>query len=378
MIFQTGRVGTVITDLLTALAVVVNGIPQGLLALTYGFAALPTALAFLVGVGGSLYFNSVATISFQAETITMAGSLGRDIRERLSMVFWGAVFLLIPSLLGMNEMIVKWIGEAVVDSMMAGVGLMLANVAVDMCRSEKYSGMLSVVTALAVWFVTRDLAWTIIISVAAATLLYNYLLRVRKMDIDKNSVNVSNEKFSFGNIEWCFWRSRRILSGALAMACLNIGANISFGKITGSLAKLDANVDHLAIYSSLADIVSTLFGGSPVESIISGTGTAPHPVLSSVMMMGIMALLLLFRLLPFIGRYVHRSAIAGFILVLGVFVTFINNVALALAAVPSEALNGFGFAPWGMVVGMTIFASARWNPFVGLLAGVAIRFVFQL
>ena len=93
-----------ITDLLTALAVVVNGIPQGLLALTYGFAALPTALAFLVGVGGSLYFNSVATISFQAETITMAGSLGRDIRERLSMVFWGAVFLLIPSLLGMNEM----------------------------------------------------------------------------------------------------------------------------------------------------------------------------------------------------------------------------------------------------------------------------------
>jgi AGZA family xanthine/uracil permease-like MFS transporter len=368
----------VITDLLTALAVVVNGIPQGLLALTYGFAALPTALAFLVGVGGSLYFNSVATISFQAETITMAGNLGKDIRERLSMVFWGAVFLLIPSLLGMNEMIVKWIGEAVVDSMMAGVGLMLANVAVDMCKSEKYSGMLSVVTALVVWFVTRDLAWTIIISVAAATLLYNYLLRVRKMDIDKNSVNVSNEKFSFGNIEWCFWRSRRIFSGALAMACLNIGANISFGKITGSLAKLDANVDHLAIYSSLADIVSTLFGGSPVESIISGTGTAPDPVLSSVMMMGIMALLLLFKLLPFIGRYVHRSAIAGFILVLGVFVTFINNVSLALAAVPKEALNGFGFAPWGMVVGMTIFASARWNPFIGLLAGIAIRLVFHL
>ena len=30
-----------LTDLLAALAVVVNGIPQGLLALMYGFAALP-------------------------------------------------------------------------------------------------------------------------------------------------------------------------------------------------------------------------------------------------------------------------------------------------------------------------------------------------
>ena len=367
-----------ITDLLTALAVVVNGIPQGLLALTYGFAALPTALAFLVGVGGSLYFNSVATISFQAETIAMAGSLGKNIRERLSMVFWGAVFLLIPSLLGMNELIVKWIGEAIVNSMMAGVGLMLANVAVDLCMSERYSGMLLAVTALAVWFITRDLAWTIILSVAAATALYNYLLRVRKMDIDRNSVNVCNEKFAFGAIEWRFWRNRRVLSGALAMACLNIGANISFGKITGALAHLDANVDHLAIYSSLADMVSTLFGGSPVESIISGTATAPHPVISSVLMMGIMALLLLFRLLPFIGRYVHRSAISGFIFVLGVFVTFANNAALALAAVPQEALKGFGFAPWGMVVGLTIFASARWNPFVGLIAGIAVRMIFHL
>ena len=78
-----------LTDLLAALAVVVNGIPQGLLALMYGFAALPTALAFLIGAGGSLYFNSVATISFQAETITLAGSMGKDVRERLSMVFWG-------------------------------------------------------------------------------------------------------------------------------------------------------------------------------------------------------------------------------------------------------------------------------------------------
>jgi len=41
------------TDLLTALAVVMNGIPQGLLSLSLGFAAFPTAIAFLIGAAGS-------------------------------------------------------------------------------------------------------------------------------------------------------------------------------------------------------------------------------------------------------------------------------------------------------------------------------------
>ncbi len=365
------------TDLLAALAVVVNGIPQGLLALMFGFAALPTALAFGVGIAGSLYFNSVATISFQAETITLAGTMGKDLPERLSMVFWGALFLLIPSVMGMNERIVEAIGPVVVNSMMAGVGLMLANVAVDLFSSERRSGAVSIAVALAVWFLTRDLAKTIILSVLASTVLYNYLLRVRGMDIDVHVIDGEGERFRFGMVRWDVWRHPRILYGALAMACLNIGANISFGKITGGIAGVNTDIDHLAIYSSLADMASTLFGGAPVESIISGTATAPNPVRSSVMMMAIMAALLLFRLLPTIGRYVHRSSIAGFLLVLGVFVTFATNMAGAIALAPA-AEGPFGMAPWGMVVGGTVFASARWNPFFGLLAGVAIRLAFGI
>ena len=113
---------------------------------------------------------------------------------------------------------------------------------------------------------------------------------------------------------------------ALALACLNIGANISFGKITGSIAGVDSNIDHLAIYSSLADMGSSFFGGGPVEAIISGTATAPNPIRSSVMMMLIMAAILLFKLLPTIGKYVHSASIAGFLFVLGTFVTFATNI----------------------------------------------------
>ena len=374
---RKGVSAVMLTDLLTAIAVVLNGIPQGILALSFGFAALPTSIAFLIGIVGSLAFNSVATISFQAETITLAGTMGNDIRERLSLVFWGAVFLLIPSLMGLNEAIVEFIGPIIVTSMMAGVGIMLAYVSVDLLRSERYSGIVSMVSALAVWFVTKDLAKTIIISVILSTIAYNFLKRYPTLVKDEPVADLANERFRFGNIEWKFWTNRRVVLGALALACLNIGANISFGKITGSIAGVDTNIDHLAIYSSLADIGSTLFGGGPVEAIISGTATAPRPLLSSVMMMGIMAAILLFKLLPTIGRFVHRSSIAGFLFILGTFVTFATNIQGALAMAP-EFAGPFGFSPWGMVIGSTVLVSARWNPFYGLVAGLAIKVVFGL
>lgn len=364
-----------LTNILTAFAVVVNGIPQGLLALSFGFAAFPTAIAFLIGIIGSLTFHSVATISFQAETITLAGTMGRNVQERLSLVFWGAAFLLIPSLLGLNEAIVTFIGPTVVLSMMAGVGIMLAYVAIELFNSERWSGTASMVSGLAVWFITKDLAWTIIISVLVSTAVYNYLKAGKKVSLEETKIDLSRERFVFGDIEWCFWRKPRIFVGALALACLNIGANISFGKITGNIAGANTNIDHLAIYSSLADMGSSLFGGGPVESIISGTATAPNPLLSSVLMMGFMAVILLFKLLPTIGRYVHRSSIAGFLFILGTFVTFATNIHGAVTSVPDVA-GPFGFSPWGMVIAATTLVSARWNPFFGLLAGLTIKFFF--
>jgi AGZA family xanthine/uracil permease-like MFS transporter len=351
--------------------------------LGYGFAAFPTAVAFLIGIAGSLGFQSVATISFQAETITLAGSLGSTVRERLSLVFWGAVLLLIPSLLGLNERIVAYIGGVIMYAMMAGVGVMLANVAIDLLKSEYYSGSVSMVSALIVWFVTKDLAKTIIVSVAVATAVYLVIRRHpafgQKLSSGSGMLKVdsSREKFTLGNIEWKFWKSRTIVLGALSLACLNIGANISFGKITGGIAGVDTNIAHLAIYSSLADMGSSLLGGGPVESIISGTATAPDALLASVLMMGIMALILLLKLLPVIGRFVHKSSIAGFLFVLGAFVTFAGNIADSIAS--AGGVSGpFGFAPQGMVIGAVVVVTAKWNPFFGMIAGVVIKLVFGL
>ena len=191
-------------SILTAIAVVINGIPQGILALSFGFAAFPTAIAFVIGIIGSIAFASVATISFQAETITLAGTLGNNMKERLSLIFWGAALLLIPSILGMNEALVQFIGPIVVTSMMCGVGLMLANVAIDLFNSEKWTGIVAMASALIVWFWTKDLAWTIIASVMISTAFYvllkfNSELRTTLgVELEEITVDKSREKIYYG------------------------------------------------------------------------------------------------------------------------------------------------------------------------------------
>ena len=120
------------------------------------------------------------------------------------------------------------------------------------------------------------------------------------------------------------------------------------------------NVDHLTLISSLADMGSSFFGGAPVESIISATANAPHPVWAGVAMMVVVGVILLSGLLPKIGNYVPSSSIAGFLLVLGLFKTFVLDAPAALAVNPA-------------VGGTALVVTAISNPFLGMLAGIAAR-----
>ena len=115
----------ILTDALAVIGVVLNGLPQGLLALAYGFASVPTALAFFVGVVGNLATQSVAPISFQAETITYAGTAGKNRSERCAMIFIGGAIMTVIGLLGLLTKIVNFVGEDVAYGMMAGVGIIL-------------------------------------------------------------------------------------------------------------------------------------------------------------------------------------------------------------------------------------------------------------
>ena len=348
-------------DILAAIGVVLNGIPQGLLALSMGFASVPTALGFGVGVIGCLLLGSVAPISFQAETIVLAGTMGKNMRERLSMVFFAGVTMAALGACGLLTAIVNFAGETVLNAMMAGVGLVLTKLALGMMKENKLVGITSVVTAVLVYFfLGQNLVYTIVISLVVSS------AAAKLAGQDSGGGVGTAEKMGRLKLEKPIF-NLSVLRGALALACLTVGANIAFGSITGGIAGASQNVDHLTIYSGLADAVSALFGGAPVEAIISATAGAPHPVTAGVLMMGIMAVILFCGLLPKIGKYVPSQSIAGFLLILGAVVTVPGNAAAAFAG------TGAGDT---IVAGVTMGVTAFTDPFFGMLAGTALKLLF--
>lgn len=345
----------ILTDLLAVIGVVMNGLPQGLLALSFGFASIPTALAFFVGAAGNAITGNVAPISFQAETITYAGTAGKDRAERCTMIFLGGLVMALIGAFGLLTRIVDFVGADIANGMMAGVGIVLAKAAIDMVSREKVAGGVSMAAALVTYWATRNspntLVYTIVISVVAACIANAIFVK------EKTSVTVVDDKFERQK----FSINSRVIFGALGMVCLNIGSNISFGSITASMAPTaHYNVDQLTVISSLADMASSFFGGAPVESIISATASAPHAVWAGVAMMIVIGVILLSGLLPKIGKYVPSGSIAGFLFVLGVFKTVALDAPAALATAPA-------------VGGVTMVVTAVTNPFLGMIAGVIAR-----
>ena len=344
-------------DFLAALGVLLNGLPQGLLALTFGFASVPTALAFFVGAIGNTAVGSISVISYQAETITVAGTMGKTMKERLSMIFFGAAIMLIIGLFGFLEKIVEFIGPIITNGMMAGVGIMLAKVSSDMTKSDRLVGASSLVSAVLIYFLTKDLVYTILGSVVLSSIVGRIAGTIAPIP------PLDNEKLQLQKLTV----NQTVIRGALAMVALNIGANIAFGKINGEIGNQEVNVDHLTVISSIADMVSALFGGAPVEVVISATSTAPHAVFAGVLMMVMMGVILLAGLLPKIGRFIPSTSIAGFLFVLGLLVTLPTNATAALAGGEDSVVGG-----------VTMAVTALTDPFLGMLAGIITQVLLSL
>ena len=349
-----------IQDILAAIGVVLNGLPQGILAMTYGFASVPTALGFAIGVGGAAVFQSVAPISFQAETITLAGTMGKNLRERISMILFAGIAMAGLGACGLLTAIIEFAGDSIVHGMMAGVGIMLAKVAIDMVKANKIVGGTSMASALIIYLITKkmaipnELVYTIVGCVVISSAV-GYALGQRPQEVE------AEKAFKFKLQKPVF--NLNVLRGALALACLTIGANIAFGNITGGMASAQANIDHLTIYSGIADSVSAMYGGAPVEAIISATAAAPHAIVSGIIMMALMFIILITGLLPKIGKYVSSQSIAGFLFVLGAFITAPGDGMVALTG--AEPVAG----------GVTMVVTAMVDPFVGMLSGIILKFI---
>ena len=363
--------------ILAVVAVIINGIPQLLYAQARGFAIKPAGFAYLIGAIGNLFTGSVTPISSQAETITVA-SVKKDLRNNVSSILLAAILMIILGLFGGVNMIADFAGPAVVAGMMSGVGLMLAGVTLDMFGQEKRTTIVSVVSALIAYVIFLNdgnkVVWTIFISVAVSTVDFLFL---QKRRVDMSTLVEDGREAAEMSNEWRFWKKEywsdfklikptfnlSVLMGALSIMMLNVGANISFGGITASIAGTTQNYDHLSIINSLADIPSALFGGPPIEAIISGTAGAPWPVLCGVVFMLVTAVLILTGVIGRLGKYLPAQSIAGFLFVIGLLMTFAPNAASVAGSEGSMA----GF----IAMGVTAWSK---NPFLGMVAGIVVKF----
>ena len=70
------------------------------MALSLGFAVFPTTFSFLLVCAINFIFNSVAPVSFQAESLALTGNLGRNTKEYTSIIFGGSIIMAIIGLTG--------------------------------------------------------------------------------------------------------------------------------------------------------------------------------------------------------------------------------------------------------------------------------------
>ena len=364
--------------ILAVVTVIINGVPQLLYAQARGFALKPAGFAYLIGGLGNLLTGSVTPISSQAETITVA-SVKKNLRDNVSSILLAAVLMIIIAAFGGISKISDFAGVAIISGMMSGVGLMLAGVSLDMFSQDKRTSLVSIITAIAAYAVfynsPNKVVWTIFFSVAISTADF-LLLQKRRVDISA-TVEEGREYMQMSS-EWRFWKreywkefrpinpriNTTVILGALSLIMLNIGANISFGGITASIAGTTQNYDHLSIINSLADFPSALFGGPPIEAIISGTAGAPWPVACGIVFMLVTGVLVLTGVIDRLGKYLPSQSIAGFLLVIGFALTFAPN--LSAVAASDNPMSGY------IALGVTAWSK---NPFLGMVVGIAVRYL---
>lgn len=140
------------------------------------------------------------------------------------------------------------------------------------------------------------------------------------------------------------------------MPAMQLASIIAYSTVNNDLAGISGGLDSVSAILGVSGLVSGMMSGSPLAPVISATASAPHPVLSGVMFMLLIAAMLLFRVLPKIFRFIPKQAICGFLFVLGALVIFPSN---ARAAVELSALAG----------GLSICVSAFADPFLGIIVG---------
>ena len=92
-----------------------------------------------------------------------------------------------------------------------------------MAKNDRIIGATSIFSALLTYMLTKDLVYTITVSVILSSIVYTIMQKKSGADKKENkSAFVEKLKLQMFTI------NLSVIQGALALVCLNIGANIAF------------------------------------------------------------------------------------------------------------------------------------------------------
>lgn len=408
-------------DIIAAISMLADVIGEGLVAVSLGWAAKPTGIGFIIGLIFLLGFRTVSPVSFEVESLTILSRIAK--RQWHIMVYAVMVAGIAGAILasfGFFSAIVHFIGPAIQYGMMTGVGIILAIVAIDLIKENKKIGIISAGSAFIIFFLTHAdpsaLVYALAGSVAVSVVVGRFvkfepilpdsrrervglILPWRKLgelfrsyrtyeDIPvtagdgietsiggdkmregKSGSGKSGSKVARKEVIRKLTRGDKLLiaRAALSLLALQIGTSIAYPAINSDIAKLPpvtgsgVNIfDATSIIAGLAGITSAIFGGAPIQPIISGTAAAPNPVIAAAIMMAFAAAILLLGWIGRAARYIPLQAVTGFLLVLGTLIIFPDNAPAAMTADP-------------IIGGVTaVVTGATMDPFLGMIAGLLV------
>lgn len=328
-------------------------------ALSMGYPAMASAPAFLVAAAGMVALRQVVPLSIMSEQLAMLNTITSDRRERQNIMLYAGLLTFVLGMLGVLGWIQDFVGPVVLAAMMTGVGILLSKVALDMIRQDMFLGVTSLLVGILTYSLTSNLIYTVTACVAVTAIVYNIFRREQV----KNAPRMGREKEKLLFVKPML--NKTVLRGTLAMLALILGEIFADASVSCSIAGWEYRGDIIALYTGLANAVSGIFGGVPLGTIIAGSCAAPDPIFCGVLMMLIIVAVILLRLIPKLAPYIPPQGVAGFIFVVAAFVVFPGNAAVAVSSMP-------------MVSCVTIMVTAFVDPFLGMCAGTAVKYLLPL
>ncbi|MDY9925706.1 hypothetical protein [Methanosarcina sp.] len=362
-----------IEAIIAAVGMCADGVAEGMYAIRHKFSARAAGLGYAIGAALVWFYGAVTPITFTVESITVATRTAQTRPQIMYIVVLSAIPSIILGLFGLYSDFVGILDEAVIGGIIAGVGIILTEVGAGYVKEKVHTAGLSTLGGVVAYLLTENLVWVIVASVVLGTLAERYMPERFRKENEGNGEEDSQEeengknggdRFGLIKLNPKEWISRPVLIGAFSVFALRTGAVVSYDTVNSNLAGVEPHLDGVTLMAGLGSLASALMGGGPIETTPAPMADTPDPVFSTALFMALMAGITLLGLVKRAGDYVPLQAIAGFLIVLGIFVILPDELPL----VAENPLPGAA----------ALAVTALSNPFYGILAGEAVILIMML